>query len=74
MIINLFTVVEETLRANFQSRFLFPMHFKEIGQLSTQSHAIACDRMRSHAIACDHMQSHAMIPLQNTVRVQSLMN
>jgi hypothetical protein len=30
------------LRANFQSRFLFPMYFQEIGQSSTRSHAIAC--------------------------------
>jgi hypothetical protein len=36
---------EETLRANFQSRFSFPMYFQEIGQSSTRSHAIACDRM-----------------------------
>jgi hypothetical protein len=45
MIINLFTVVKETLWANFQSRFSFPMYFQEIGQSSMQSHAIACDRM-----------------------------
>jgi hypothetical protein len=62
MIINLLTVVEETLRANFQSLFLFPMYFQEIGQLS----------MRSHAIAFDRMRSHAMLPLQNTVRVYTI--
>jgi hypothetical protein len=49
MIVNLFTVVEEKLWANFQSRFLFPIYFQEIGQLSMGLHAIACNHMQLHA-------------------------
>ncbi len=43
---------EETLRANFQSRFLFLVHFQELRQSKTERFFL-----RSHDIACNHMRS-----------------
>ncbi len=64
---------EETLPANFQSRFSFPVYFQELRQSKTErfSFEIAWHCMQSHAIAvtlhaiacnlcdiaCNHMQS-----------------
>jgi hypothetical protein len=52
---------EETLWANFQSRFSFPLYFQDFGQSVVNIKvcdlcnvaAIACNRMQLHAIACD---------------------